>query len=106
MPAFYRFVDRRALRALCGDLQKKQLSAKYASYISQGAFGANFVRFASTVGELQQLRHQADYDPDPRFTAAQVKIVVRSARTAIDLFRKASELEKKAFLTLLVCPPR
>jgi uncharacterized protein (UPF0332 family) len=79
-----------ALRILCGQLQKEQMTA----------FG-EVRKFASTVAELQDLRLKADYDPSYSITADQVRIRLDEARRAVALFQEATEIQRTALLALL-----
>jgi len=56
--------------------------------------------------ELQEKRHLADYHPIARFRTSDAKVAISTARNAISRFRGASNEDRKAFLTLLICPPR
>lgn len=102
----YRSIDHKTIAALCADVQKSSLPAKYGPYVDADLFQAGFKRFAGIARELQQRRHKADYDPGSRFKTADALIAIRLAREAITLFQASSEAEKRAFLTLLVCQPR
>jgi hypothetical protein len=65
-------------------------------------FFGDVVKFATTIAEVQDLRHQADYVPSFSITADEVKIRVAEARRAVELFRGAEEKQRAAFLTLLL----
>jgi hypothetical protein len=96
----YRGVGHEWLRSLCDQLQKKRL-AKVPPHVP-GAFFGYIVKFATTVAELQDLRHRADYDPSFSIKADEVKIRIAEARHAVDLFRGAEEKQRAAFLALLL----
>ena len=59
----YRSIDHRALRDLCAEVAKPTLPARFRRYEPDGSFGADLKAFAAAFGELQQSRHEADYDP-------------------------------------------
>ena len=102
----YRSIDHRTLSTVCGDVKKSPPPIKYAPYFSAIGLGGGIRAFAFAAQKLQQRRHSADYDPGTRFKIADAEIAIRTAREAMNAFRNAPDAEKKAFLTLLVCPPR
>ncbi len=56
--------------------------------------------------DLQEKRHIADYNPQPRFKTLDAKLAIGAARSAIGRFERADQEDRKVFLTLLLCPPR
>jgi hypothetical protein len=56
--------------------------------------------------QLQEKRHQADYDPTVRVRASDAHSAIASARAALARFEQASDAERIAFLGLLLFPPR
>lgn len=101
----YRSVDHRALRSLCEEAKKQTPSAKYRKYVPTG-LGPNLQAFASALLELQEKRHDADYDPLIRMKASDARLVIATAKSAVRRFDKASAVNRRAFLTLLLFPPR
>ena len=102
----YRSVDHRALRILCAEVQKQTPPRNYSPYIPANGFGQNIQAFATAAIELQEKRHRADYDPVPRFRTSDAKLAIGTALSAVRRFTRASPERRKAFLTLLLCPPR
>jgi hypothetical protein len=102
----YRSIDHKTLKDLCTDAKKSTPPAKYAAYVPTGGFDANVQAFSTAVIELQEKRHLADYNPQPRFRSSDARLAIGTAQSAIRRFLAASEEHRKAFLTLLVCPPR
>lgn len=102
----YRGVDHRALRDLCNAAQNSQLPPKYQSYAPTHGFEPSIRVFANTVKDLQERRHKADYDRSSRVKTLEATIAIAKARSAIERFQRASELQRVAFLTLLAFPPR
>jgi hypothetical protein len=102
----YRSIDHRTLKELCVEAKKQTPPAKYAPYFPSGGFGPNIQAFSTAAIELQEKRHLADYNPQPRFRTSDAKLPVSTARSAVKRFQAGSEEHRKAFLTLLVCPPR
>lgn len=102
----YRSIDHRTLRDICAEVKKQTLSAKYAAHVPPNGFGPDIQIFATAAIDLQEKRHLADYNPGPRFKTSDAKLVIGTARSAIRRFMGASQDRRKAFLTLLLCPPR
>jgi hypothetical protein len=102
----YRSINHRTLKDLCVEARKHTPPAKLLTYFPTSGFGANIQAFAYATIELQEKRHQADYNPQPRFRAADATLAASTARRAVEQFQLASVAHRKAFLTLLICPPR
>lgn len=102
----YRSVDHSALALVCGDLIKPSPPQRYLDCLPTSGLGADIRTFSATTRELQQKRHQADYDPKPRIRTADARGAIELGYEAMTSFQRASEAERKLFLTLLVCPPR
>jgi hypothetical protein len=102
----YRSVDHRTLKATCVEARKQKPSAKYAAFTPLGGFDEHISEFSAVAVDLQELRHTADYDPQPRFKMSDARRAINNARSAVRQFPMASQDHRKAFLTLLLCPPR
>jgi hypothetical protein len=102
----YRSIDHRSLRKLCEEATKKTPTAKYAPYVPAGGFGSNISAFADAVVDLQEKRHSADYDPLIRVRTSDAALAVSTARAAIQRFGGAPAVQREAFLSLLLFPPR
>lgn len=102
----YRSVDHRAIRELCTEAKKQQLTAKYQKHLPSNGFGPNIQAFASAFVELQEKRHSADYDPSIRVKTSDAILAIATARSAIARFERATEARRKAFLSLLLFSPR
>ena len=102
----YRSIDHRSLRKLCEDVKKTKLPEKYSKYEPVGGFGADLIALATAVVDLQEKRHLADYDPHFRVEMSDAVLAVATGRTALDRFRSANRMRRKAFLSLLVFSPR
>jgi hypothetical protein len=102
----YRSVDHRTLRETCVEARRRTPTARFQHYCPIGGFQTSLQSFASTVFELQERRLRADYNPGPRFVLSDAQAAVASARVAVIDFRSSSQRHRKAFLTLLLCPPR
>lgn len=102
----YRSIDHRSLRAICEDVVKPTLPAKYLKYEPRGGFGSDLIALATAVAELQEKRHLADYDPLFRVSMSDAVLAVGTGRTALARFKSASRERQKAFLSLVVFSPR
>ena len=102
----YRSIDHKTLKDLCAEAKKRTPPAKYSPYFPTGGFSSNIQAFSTAAIELQEKRHLADYNPQPRFKTSDAKLAVSTARSAVRRFQTAEEDHRKAFLTLLICPPR
>ena len=96
----YRSVNHDWLRSLCDQLRGLS-KAKKTPHAPGTTFFGDVVKFATTVAELQELRHSADYDPEFSIKVDEVRIRIDEARQAVNLFRKATDAQRTAFLTLL-----
>jgi hypothetical protein len=94
------------LRDLCEDIKKPTLPAKYLPHIPTNGIGADVAAFATAVVELQEKRHKADYDPMSRVRLSDALLAISTARAAVNRFRRASSPRKRAFLALLLFPPK
>ena len=102
----YRSVDHRSLRDLCLELRKPNLPTRYLRFEPSNGFGPNIKAFAAALVDLQEKRHAADYDPAIRVRSSDALLAVGTARTALRRFQRASSTRRKAFLSLLLFPPR
>jgi hypothetical protein len=102
----YRSIGHRALKELCIESARKTPTARYAAHVPAGGLGADIQEFARATLDLQDRRHIADYDPQASFRTSDAKLAISAAVEAIRLFANAGQDRRRAFLTLLLCPPR
>lgn len=102
----YRSIDHDALRKLCLEVTKPNLSPRYIPHTPIGGFGVEIRAFAQATLELREKRHSADYDPSIRFSTLDAVLVIDLARTALGQFNSASADARDAFLSLLLFRPR
>ncbi len=102
----YRSLDHRPLRDICLEVIKPTPSRRFLQITPSGGFATGLQAFAAVVAELQQRRHDADYDPQQRFFVADAQHAHREASAAISRFHGVDDDQRKLFLTLLLCPPR
>lgn len=67
---------------------------------------AGMQSFARTFSNLQERRHEADYDPDSRFRRSNVIALIDRAETAIEGFYAADASERRSFATLVLLRDR
>ncbi len=79
----YRNINHRSLRALCEDITKPRLPAKYVRYAPANGFGPNLIAVATAVVDLQEKRHLADYDPLFRVRASDASLAVATSRNVV-----------------------
>ena len=73
---------------------------------NMGRFSSNLRRFAITLVDSQQRRHQADYDPGTTFTQSQVNQIIDDAADALAGFDNAPPDEVRLFITYLTSRAR
>jgi len=69
-------------------------------------FPEEIQRFAVKLGELQDHRHQADYDPLSGFTRDDVQAAIDAAETVIQELQSSSIKDRKAFAAWTVMKTR
>ena len=79
------------------------LEQQIQPYEPRNGFGPNITAFAAAVVDLQEKRHDADYDPMRRMNRSDALVAIR---TALRRFEKASAARRGMFLSLLLFPPR
>lgn len=102
----YRSLNHRRLKELCDDVRKPTPPPKVAGYAPAGGFGLEIRALAVAVIELQQKRHDADYDPRDRVKTADAILAIRTGRSAVERLTRAGEGERRRFLALLAFEPR
>jgi hypothetical protein len=102
----YRSVSHSRLREVCGEVRKAAPSSRYKPYVPSTGFGADIVKFAEAVVELQEQRHAADYDIMISMNRSDALLAVATARAALTAFRAADQAQRLAFLGLLMFSAR
>lgn len=102
----FRSMDHGKLKDVCQEVVKSTPSPKYRAHIPAGGFSADLTDFADAFPTLQEQRHSADYDPLPRYRTSDARAVIATARVAIQKFTAVAPDERKAFLFLILFPPK
>jgi len=102
----YRSVSHMWLRDLCREVRKPRLSNKFKPYAPATGFDADIAAFAAAAVDLQEKRHSADYDVMVRMNSSDAALAIATARAALKRFRRATQPQRLAFLSLLLFPPR
>jgi hypothetical protein len=102
----YRRIDHKSFKTLCNDVKSSTPSSKYAPFVPNGGFSIDLKAFAVAAVELQEKRHDADYNPLISVRASDAKALVATARDAEARFGRLSSDERRIFLCLLVFQPR
>ena len=98
----YRKIRHEAFRKVCEEARKTAPSPSFKPSVPKGGFGPDIMKFATAAIDLQSKRHDADYNPQPRFKTSDAKSAINAAPNAVDSFRRAADEKRIAFLTLLL----
>ena len=98
----YRSISHRHLRNLCEDITKPTPPNKYAKFVPSGGFGSDLVALATAFSELQEKRHEADYDPQVRIRLSEAVLAVATSKLALVRLRQSNKNKRRAFLSLVV----
>jgi hypothetical protein len=102
----YRSIEHRDLRRLCGDIVKDPLPKRYSSVAPRDGFDPDLIAFATAFVDLQEKRYLADYDPLYTVRTVDALQVAATGRSALSRFKGVNRASRKAFLALVVFPPR
>jgi uncharacterized protein (UPF0332 family) len=102
----YRSVDHAQLRKVCDEVSRPLPTPKIRQVFPSEEIDPGVVAFASAATELQQRRHDADYDPLGRYVSSDAKSAIAAARIATRRLAAAPIDHRKSFLTLLLRQPR
>jgi uncharacterized protein (UPF0332 family) len=89
----YRALDHSAAKKACGQLRTL-------------GFPPELCECGDMFVQLQQARHDADYDPDHRVSRAEALNAIQSAATAIQKLAASSRRDRKAFAVQLLLKRR
>jgi hypothetical protein len=97
----YRSFEHGDLRKVCNQAQQLKLSPELQKSVGFPAFGAEIRECAILFVELQQFRHEADYNPAARISLSDASIAIKKAEDGIANLNRAPKGERIVFLTLL-----
>lgn len=87
-------------------LEHRQIRNRFNSQGRMADFPDQIRAFAVRFVELQDLRHQADYDPDAAFSPIEVLQLLSNARLSIEGFNAASERDRRLLAVYLIATLR
>jgi hypothetical protein len=99
---FYRALDHTRAKDRCKRLGLKSLPLAEKNFFEFDCFSENLRAFANTFVELQELRHESDYDPDTKFSKDEAKEAIENAARAIECLWVADGNEANMFLAYLL----
>jgi len=103
---FYRSLEHKHIRKLCETIcSSGSWAPAYVPYMRTHR-SPSIIGFATAFRTLYEKRHRADYDPSFVASDADVRAVISTAQSALDDFRMAPDIDRKAFLVMLFTQPR
>ena len=91
------------MRQVAQQFSDVRVSRKLAPGLNGQALQPELVRVASALVDLQQARHEADYDPARRFTRGEaLDLVGRAEQAFVDWNRVRGSIQADTFLTGLL----
>jgi hypothetical protein len=99
----YRSVEHRRLRVVADYLRGS--NSNDLPTAPTGGFGA-IAEVARVAGNLLELRHKADYDPEYTCDALEADLAIVALQEAIKEFRANTPDQQDAYLMLLLFKPR
>lgn len=102
----YRSIDHGKMKGLCRQVLQKGPSSAIKRFVPEEGWGHAIAGYADSFVTLNELRMQADYDPTYVVLPSEVAYHILTARSAINLLDAAEPEPRRAFLTLLLFPPR
>jgi hypothetical protein len=97
----YRSIEHRELVALCKNIIQEPLPHPYRPYEPQGGFGPDLLAVAKALIDLQQKRHNADYDPLYHVAASDAALTLQAGRTAFNHWRNVPRTRRRLFILLV-----
>ena len=93
---------RRAWQQMYRALEHKRCCAKCKNKEILGKFPEAIINFGNLFVQLQEKRHQSDYDPLVNLAHTDVVFLIDNIRNVIDAFRNAPEVDLKAFCVFVL----
>jgi uncharacterized protein (UPF0332 family) len=98
----YRAFSHTRMKKVFGDLNRAQLSPRYQQVLGRKSVSSDLRQFAKVFLEAQDKRNFADYDPDAKFSAAEVGSLIVDVENALGIFEKSAADERIDILALLL----
>lgn len=102
----YRSFDHAHMSRVCDDLQASTLRDRVKRMLRRDSVSQQTRDFAGAFPELQEARHQADYDPTVRFRPSDVGSLIDAAEVAMVAFDLIPPDEQADVLALLMVRTR
>lgn len=102
----YRSFNHGRMKTVCESLTAKKLSLTVQHQLGRASVSQEMRDFAGGFATLQELRHQADYDPAAHFPLSMVEHIVDLADVAMTAFDGAPADEQADVLALMLMNPR
>jgi len=97
----YRSFEHADLRKACTQAQLPALSKELQKAVGLPSYGADVRECATFFVELQQIRHEADYNPAAKISLSDTRTAITKAEAAIAALDRAPAQQRRVFLTLL-----
>lgn len=98
----YRSIDHQKIREICAKVKLAQVPREISPYAPPTGFDSETRNLASVLHELQQKRHDADYNPSIRVRTSDARLAIGAARNALKRLQAADSESRDAFLGLLL----
>ncbi|MGH6675683.1 MAG: hypothetical protein ACRECE_05580 [Xanthobacteraceae bacterium] len=98
----YRSIDHQKVREVCAKAKLAHVPREISLYAPSDGFDPEIRDLASALHELQQKRHDADYNPSIRVRTSDARLAISAARRVLDRLQAANSASREAFLGLLL----
>jgi uncharacterized protein (UPF0332 family) len=98
----YRSIDHQKVRDVCAKVKLPSIPRELSAYSPPDGFDSDTRDFASVLHELQQKRHDADYNPSIRVRTSDARLAISAARYALHRWEAANSTSRESFLGLLL----
>jgi hypothetical protein len=98
----YRSIDHKKIREICAKVKLAQVPRDISHYAPPTGFDTETRNLATVLHELQQKRHDADYNPSIRVRTSDARLAIGAARNALHGLQTADFQSREVFLGLLL----
>ena len=98
----YRSIDHQKIREICAKVKLHPVPREISPYTPPAGFDSETRNLASVLHELQQKRHDADYNPSIRVRTSDARLAIGAARNALQRLQAADSKSREVFLGLLL----